>query len=402
MSAKNYDFILIGGGIVGLTVARELKKRVPAATIAILEKENRLGVHASGRNSGVLHCGIYYGADTRKAKVCAEGARRMMAYADEFVINYNKTGKVILATDEAQLLTVDRLMKNAADNGITARRIDQQELHALEPAAADGVAAIHCPDTAVIDSPAVLAKLREQLTAQGIEFHLGTQAVKLENKNTIATNQGSFSFGYLFNCAGAYADVVARYFSLAADYTLVPFKGIYWKLSPAANHLIRGNIYPVPDVSLPFLGTHLTRVISGDVYIGPTAIPALGRENYGILQGAHLGEAIGIGFELACMYVRNQNNFRRLAHTELAKYRKDVFLKTAQKLCPAVRAEDMVPTTKSGIRPQLINRKTGKLEMDYIFERTENSLHVLNAISPAFTSSFAFAEMIVNEARLNL
>jgi len=398
MDVKTYDYVIVGGGIVGLTVANELKRRAPRASIAILEKEARLGVHASGRNSGVLHCGIYYGADTRKAKVCADGARRMMAYADANGIAYRKSGKVILATSEAQLPTVERLMKNAADNGISARRIDRQELHALEPAAADGAAAIYCPDTAVIDSPAVMMKLREQLTAQGVAFHLGAAAEALKSPNTFATRQGDFSFGYLFNCAGAYADTVARHFGLAADYTLVPFKGIYWKLSPEANPMIHSNIYPVPDVSLPFLGVHLTRVISGDVYIGPTAIPALGRENYGILKGARLGEAMGIGWQLAQMYWRNQNNFRLLAHTEIAKYRKEVFLKAAQKLCPSLRAEDMVPTHKAGIRPQLVNRKSGKLEMDYIFERTENSLHVLNAISPAFTSSFAFAEMILDES----
>jgi L-2-hydroxyglutarate oxidase LhgO len=254
----------------------------------------------------------------------------------------------------------------------------------------------------VIDGPAVLVKLREQLSAQGVDFHFGAEAQRIDGTNTLITRQDSFSFGYLFNCAGAYADVVARYFGCAKDYKLTPFKGIYWKLSSQTSHLIRSNIYPVPDIALPFLGTHLTRVISGDVYIGPTAIPALGRENYGLLQGARLGEALGIGLELACMYVQNQNNFRLLAHTEIAKYRKDTFLKTAQKLCPAVRAEDMVRTNKAGIRPQLINRKTGKLEMDYIFERTDHSLHVLNAISPAFTSSLAFAEMIVDRAQLKL
>lgn len=399
-ATQSYDFVIVGGGIVGLTVARELKKRRPNATIAILEKEDRIGVHASGRNSGVLHCGIYYGADTVKAKVCAEGARRMMQYAGENGIRYNKCGKVVLATSEAQLPTVDRLMKNCADNGINARRITNDEVHQYEPFAADGAAAIYCQDTAVIDSSAVLVKLREQLTAQGVEFHFNAGAVDVIGKNTIRTARGDFSYGYLFNCAGAYADILARKFDLANDYILVPFKGIYWKLSAEANPKVRANIYPVPDISVPFLGVHLTRVISGDVYIGPTAIPALGRENYGILAGAKLGEAFGIGVKLAQMYWENQNGFRKLAHMELMKYFKPSFLATAQKLCPSLRDEDLVPTNKVGIRPQLVNVKSNKIEMDYIFESTDNSLHVLNTISPAFTSSLAFAEMIVDRASI--
>lgn len=398
MASRTYDFVIVGAGIVGLTVARELRQRLPSAKIALLEKEDRLGAHASGRNSGVLHCGIYYGSDTLKAKLCSRGAFRMMAFAEENGIAYRKSGKVILATSDAELPTVERLMRNARDNGIRASKIDSRQLHELEPAAAPGVAAIHCPDTAVIDSPAVIDVLRQQLGRQGVDFLLGTKARGLEGESTLRAGGELLSFGYLFNCAGAHADTVARQFDLAKDYTLVPFKGIYWKLSPEANPLIRANIYPVPDISLPFLGVHLTRVISGDVYIGPTAIPALGRENYGLVQGAHLGEAFTIGIKLAGMYLGNQNNFRLLAHTEIAKYRKRHFLAAAQRLCPALNEKDLVPTAKAGIRPQLVNIKTGKLEMDYIFEQTDHSLHVLNAISPAFTSSFAFAELIVDKS----
>ena len=398
MSSITYDFVIVGAGIVGLTVAKELKFRNPTARIAILDKEETIGVHASGRNSGVLHCGIYYGTDTLKAQVCARGAARLVEFAKEEDIAYLKSGKVILATSEAQLPTVDRLMQNAKTNGIKAERINEQQLHELEPAAARGPAAIYCPDTAVIDSLAVLKRLRVLLLQQGVTFCFGCKVQGLEATNQLQTTKGSFSFGFLFNCAGAYADTLARYFGLANDYALVPFKGIYWKLSQEANHLIRANIYPVPDVSLPFLGVHLTRVINGDVYVGPTAIPVLGRENYRRLQGTRLKEAWDIGTRLSAMYLSNQNNFRLLAKTEIAKYRKNAFLSAAQKLLPQLKAHDLVSTNKAGIRPQLINIKAKKLEMDYIFERTENSVHVLNAISPAFTSSFAFAEMIVDKA----
>ncbi len=400
MSATVYDFVVVGAGIVGLTVARELKLRSPSARVAVLDKEGSIGAHASGRNSGVLHCGIYYGSDTLKAKVCARGATRLIEFASEHGIPCLKSGKVILATSERQLPIVDRLMCNARENGINAQRISEQDLREIEPAAAVGPAAIYCPDTAVIDSVAVLKKLRSLLEQQGVTFLLDWQAEGPKTSNVIATTRGTLAYGFLFNCAGAHADTLARRFGLAQDYALIPFKGIYWKLSQSANHLVRSNIYPVPDVSLPFLGVHLTRVISGDVYVGPTAIPALGRENYGKLQGAHVGEALSIGRQLALMYLQNRNNFRLLAHTEIAKYSKRCFLTAARELLPSLTADDLVPTSKVGIRPQLINVKSRKLEMDYIIERTKDSVHVLNAISPAFTSSFAFAEMIVDQAQV--
>lgn len=400
MTENSYDYLIVGAGIVGLTVAHELKTRFPAARIGILDKEANAGVHASGRNSGVLHCGIYYGSDTLKAKVCAVGATRMMGFAQEHGIPYSKSGKVIVATSDKELPTVERLLNNAAENGIRAWRIDEKELLEIEPYAARGPAAIYSPDTAVIDSRAVVNRLTVLLEQQGVQFLWRNGFKKVGGPGEIVTDQGKLSYGYLFNCAGAYADVVAKSFGLAEEYALVPFKGIYWKLRPEAEHLVRANIYPVPDIDLPFLGVHLTRVISGDVYVGPTAIPALGRENYGLIEGIRPLEAMEVGYRLAGMYLSNRHNFRHMAHLELSKYLKHNFVAAAQRLLPSITSEDMIPTPKAGIRPQLINLREGKLEMDYIFQHTEHSTHVLNAISPAFTSSFAFAEMIVNSSKV--
>ncbi len=400
MTENSYDYLIVGAGIVGLTVAHELKTRFPAASIGILDKEANAGVHASGRNSGVLHCGIYYGSDTLKAKVCSVGATRMIDFAQEHGIPCSKSGKVIVATSEKELPTVDRLLNNAAENGIRAWRIDEKELLEIEPYAARGPAAIYSPDTAVIDSRAVVNRLTVLLEQQGVQFLWRNGFKKVGGPGGIVTDQGKLSYGYLFNCAGAYADIVAKSFGLAEEYALVPFKGIYWKLRPEAEHLVRANIYPVPDIDLPFLGVHLTRVISGDVYVGPTAIPALGRENYGLIEGIRPLEAMGVGYRLAGMYLSNRHNFRHMAHLELSKYLKHNFVAAAQRLLPSITSEDMIPTTKAGIRPQLVNLREGKLEMDYIFQHTDHSTHVLNAISPAFTSSFAFAEMIVNNSNV--
>ena len=397
-----FNYVIVGGGIVGLTVAHELIRRKPGARIALLEKEAMPGAHASGRNSGVMHSGIYYGSNTLKARVCASGARQMIKFAKAEGIAHKQCGKVILATSEEQLPTIEKLLKNARDNNIQAELIDQQQLREIEPYAALGPAAIYCPTTAVIDSVSVVNRLHNNLQSQGVEFFFNCQVLDLSNEEQIETTQGIFSYGFLFNCAGAYADKVAKYFGLANDYALVPFKGIYWKLSASANPRVRANIYPAPDISLPFLGVHLTRVISGDVYVGPTAIPAFGRENYVKFHGVKLTEAIEISLQLTEMYIHNENNFRKLAHLEISKYWKHNFLKAACKLVPTLTAEDLVPTSKTGIRPQLVNVKTRKLEMDYIFEKTQKSIHVLNAISPAFTSSFAFAHLIVAESKAAL
>lgn len=396
---ESADYLIVGGGIVGLTLARELCKRHPAASIVLLEKEAVLGKHASGRNSGVLHSGIYYDCTTLKAMVCAEGARRMKEFAAEHGINCQHSGKVIVATSEQDLPVLQRLLKNAQENGIRAELLDEQGVRRIEPHAGVYQQGIYCPDTAVIDSKAVLLKLQELLVKEGVKIFFNAPVSTIDIKaRKVTTPVGEFSYGYLVNCAGASADKVAKHFGLGLDYTLVPFKGIYFKLRSEREHLVNANIYPVPNINQPFLGVHLTRVASGDVYAGPTAIPALGRENYGILQGAELGESLRVGLQVAKMYLANHQNFRQLVHVEMGKYRKKNFFAAVHKLMPELTYEDLVSCAKVGIRPQLINVREKKLEMDYVIEKSPDSLHVLNAISPAFTSSLAFAEWLVDQA----
>ncbi|WP_045778298.1 L-2-hydroxyglutarate oxidase, partial [Methylocucumis oryzae] len=342
MHSHTFDVVIIGTGIVGLTVAYEILQRQPSSKIALLDKESDVAKHASGRNSGVMHCGIYYASDTLKAQVCAKGAQRMRLFAEAEAIAYRACGKVILATSEQQLPVVDKLLTNAQQNHIPAERIDNQQLRELEPYAATELAAIYCPTTAVIDSLAVVTRLRDKLLAQGVKFFFNTRVVGAQQSQSIQTTDGTFSYGFLVNCAGAYADTIAKYFGLAEDYALVPFKGIYWKLTADAAPKVRANIYPVPDISLPFLGVHLTRVINNDVYIGPTAIPAFGRENYQLTEGLSVGESLDISWQLLKMYARNANNFRKLAHLEIAKYRKENFLQAARKLMPSLTGDDMV------------------------------------------------------------
>jgi L-2-hydroxyglutarate oxidase LhgO len=393
-----HDFVIIGAGIVGLSTARELRRRHPGARIAVLEKERRPGLHASGRNSGVLHSGIYYGSDTLKARVCAAGAARMRAFAAEQGIPCELTGKVIIATRAEDLPAIERLLENARENQIRAERLDEAGIKKLEPHAGSVGGGIYSPDTAVIDSLAVVHRLCELLAADGVDivYQQGALKVAATEKVVVTEGGGRFPYGHLFNCAGAHADVIARQVGLGQDYALVPFKGIYYKLAPQRRHLVKSNIYPVPDLLLPFLGVHFTRVIGGEAYVGPTAIPALGRENYGLVKGIRWREGAGIAWRLLRMYLRDKHGFRHLVKTEVKKYWKPLFLEAARRLVPGVESRDLLRCDKVGIRPQLVNIREDRLEMDYIIEGGDSSTHVLNAISPAFTGAFAFAELIVD------
>jgi L-2-hydroxyglutarate oxidase LhgO len=397
-ASKNYhfDFLIVGAGILGLTIARELRFKFPNSTIGLIEKENEAGMHASGRNSGVIHSGIYYANDTLKARTCSLGGSLMMEFAKESNINFKRSGKVIIATSEDQLPTVDKLIKNAVDNKIEAELIDSQQLNELEPYAFKGPAAIYVPTTAVIDIKAVIKRLHSDLQADRVKFLFGCKLISISKKDTIRTSRGIHKYGYLINCAGAYADIIAKLFGIAEDFTLLPFKGIYWKLDSKSNYKVKSNIYPVPDIKMPFLGVHLTRGIDEEVYIGPTSMPAFGRENYKGFEGINLKDFAKIGFYGLNMYFKNTNNFRSLTHSEISKYYKNNFLMDAKRLMPSLMKKDLIFTPKSGIRPQLINTKTKSLEMDFIILNTQNSLHILNSISPAWTSSFAIAKQIVN------
>lgn len=392
------DYLIVGAGIVGLSIAREIKAREPGAKIRILEKEPRLGVHASGRNSGVLHTGIYYPPGTLKARLCKTGADAMFSYAQEHGIPVRRDGKVIVATSEEDVEGLDKLMANAEANGIRASRVNTDEIRRIEPHARAEFGGIYCLDTAVIDSSLVLETLRTQLTQWGAQIDTDQTLTDINDEQQSATTRhGKYSYGQLINAAGAYADRVARLAGVGQHYQLVPFKGLYYKLAPKAADRVRGSIYPVPNPALPFLGIHFTRVINNEVYIGPTAIPALGRENYGVLSGARPIEAIEIVAQLARLYVTNPQNFRTLVNSEIPYYRKASFLAAARQLVDRLEPDWVKPTSKVGIRPQLVNTREGRLEMDFVVEQGRHSVHVLNAISPAFTSAFAFAGFIVDQ-----
>jgi len=389
MLQKQCQVLIVGAGITGLTVARELEQR-GVEDIVILEKENALGRHASGRNSGVLHAGMYYTPDTLKAKYCVEGNRLMKEFCRKKNLTLHETGKVILATGPSEIEALHELKRRADLCGARAYIIDNQKLHELEPYAANSDEALHSPDTAVIRPVEVLQALEAELVESGrVTIYYGTTFNGLAGDNQAQTSRGAIKFEKLVNAAGAYADHIAHQFGLAKEYRLLPFKGTYKQVARDRSFLVQGNIYPVPDLRTPFLGVHFTKSADGEVLVGPTAMPAFGRENYGILSGFGR-ETFSILLRDAVLLFMNPS-FRQVARTEPKKYLKRFVFKEARRLLPELKPKDITESSHVGVRPQLIHWPSKQLVMDFIVIKESNSLHILNPISPAFTTSLAFA-----------
>ncbi len=386
--------LIVGAGITGLTIARELLAR-GTEDIVIIEKENSLGAHASGRNSGVLHAGIYYSPGTYKAKFCVEGNRLMKEYCLDHELTLNQTGKVIV-TDDSRVDSLYELKKRADQSGAESTIIDRNKLLEFEPYAVPSEKALYSPNTAVFNPKQILASIKQELADSGkVKFIFGTVYKRLKGSSLAITNDGNIKFEKFINAAGSFADKVAHSFGVGYEYKVLPFKGTYKKLVKSRDYMVRGNIYPVPDLRNPFLGVHFTRGYDGCVYIGPTAIPAFGREEYGLLDDLSW-ETISILGRDALLFFTN-DAFRTAAMGETKKYFKTYMYSEARKLVPELKIEDIEDTPKVGIRPQLVDWKNKKLVMDFIILKDGDSLHILNAISPAFTCSMAFAKHVVNE-----
>jgi L-2-hydroxyglutarate oxidase LhgO len=396
---KSFDYIIIGAGIIGLSVARALKTTEPNASVLILEKEETIGKHGSGRNSGVLHSGIYYKENSLKAKICADGARLMREYCEQHGLPLKKIGKVILPVKKDDSSQLKLLYQRAQNNGVVVSLIDNQQLQKIEPYAHSITGqALYSPDTAIVDSKVILVHLLESLKQQNVSILFNSPIEKVDEQNSrIYAGGEHFSYGFVYNAAGQYADKIAHLFGVGKEYTLLPFKGIYYKLSNEANIHCNGLIYPVPDLNVPFLGVHFTRKINGEIFLGPTALPAFGRENYRGFEGFEVFESVKISYYLLQQYLLNKQGFRRFTHNESLRFMKPYFAKAAQSLVPTLKTEHLLPSNKVGIRAQLFDTQKHELVMDFLVKRKNNTVHVLNAVSPAFTSAFSFSKYIVEE-----
>lgn len=389
------DVLIIGGGIIGLTIARELLKE-GYDNIAILEKEKEIGKHASGRNSGVLHAGIYYTKDSLKAKFCLKGNHLMKDYCRQKNIPVFETGKVIVAKNEGETKVLEELYKRALKNGAKAELIDETQLKTIEPYAKTFELALFSLETAVVNPQDILGSLEKELIdSEKVKMLKGLEFRGINNNGEAITSNGNICFDLFVNAAGAYSDRIAHLFGTGQNYKILPFRGTYRKLRKEKSHLVNGNIYPVPDIRNPFLGVHFTKVADGTVYIGPTAIPAFGRENYEFFKGVDK-ELFEILFREGVLFFTNAG-FRKVAVSEPGKYFLRSFFKDIKDMIHDLNVEDILPSDKTGIRPQLVDWHKKELVMDFVVLKHENSIHILNAISPAFTSSMAFAEFVVNK-----
>lgn len=287
--SEHADFLIIGAGILGVSIARELRRQY-GGHVLIIEKESLPGQHASGRNSGVIHSGVYYKANTLKARLCVEGNRRMRAYCQSNALAMNTRGKVIVAKSSADLAALDELHGRAMANGVRASLIDQRQLRELEPSAKTVDRALFVEHTAVVSPRIVMDAVVKDALQEGVAFQYDRAWVEFGQAGKIMTSRGPLAYGHLVNCAGLYADRIAHSCGVGTAYRILPFRGLFYRLHPQSHVQVRGNIYPVPDLRNPFLGVHFTRRPDDEIIIGPSALPLLGREQYRGLTGANWRE----------------------------------------------------------------------------------------------------------------
>ena len=392
---KKYDFVIVGSGIIGLTIAFAIKSRQPKAVVVVIDKENSEAAHASGRNSGVLHAGFYYTADSLKARFTVDGNYAMKAYARSRGLAINECGKLVVAQNEQELEQLHELLRRGQKNGANVALVDESKARALEPNVKTYKKALYSPDTASIDPKEDCHRLKEDLVIQGVEFFYSTKYLGHQG-SVIKTSGGDIETGKLINCAGLYADKIARDFGFGKKYTMIPFKGLYLKYTKNKTDVTM-NIYPVPNLKNPFLGVHYTKTVDGGIKIGPTATPAFWRENYNGVAGFDIGELSEVLFYESRLFWKNAFGFRQLAAEEMRKYNKDYFVSLAAAMVQNIDRQGFTQWTTPGIRAQLLDKETLSLVQDFIVEGDGQSVHVLNAVSPAFTCSFVFSKYVVDQ-----
>ena len=388
------DILIVGGGIIGLSIARELNNRHPDLKITLIEKEATVACHASGRNSGVLHAGFYYTPDSLKSRFTVEGNKLLTDYCLKNNLSINRCGKVVVARDEKELDSIFELKRRGDTNGVDLELIDEKRLEELEPNARTFDKALYSPTTSVVNPKEVVGHIADTLKRK-VNILFNEKFIKRDDTNTVSTNTHKIKFKHLINSAGLYADKIAHQFGIGQKYTLIPFKGLYMEYKDS--NLIRTHIYPVPNLKNPFLGVHFTITISGKVKIGPTAIPAFWRENYEGISRFNLNEFLEVLFYEAKLFFTNAFNFRSQTFEEFKKYYRNYFIQQATHLVKKIDINKFGNYLTPGIRAQLLDKKEMKLVMDFVVEHGENSTHVLNAVSPAFTSAFSFSKFIVDK-----
>ena len=392
---------IIGGGILGLAVGRRISERFPGTEVTVLEKEDRLAVHQTGHNSGVVHAGLYYPPGSLKATLCRRGVSLLKEYTRHKGLPYEECGKLVIAVDESERPALEKIWQRATANGVPGiRRLEGAALREVEPHAA-GVAAIHSPRTAITDYVAISRAYGEDIVAAGGTIELGFEVRGISQSPSgvrVRSGERELGFDRLVICAGLQSDVVARWAGDDAGPAIVPFRGEYFRLVPGRTHLCKGLIYPVPDPNYPFLGVHFTKRVDGSVDVGPNAVLAFAREGYrrSTLRPRELAEALAWpGFR------RLAARHWRMGAAEMAgSLSRRLYLRRAQAYVPEVTVRDIVPAP-AGVRAQALDRD-GSLVDDFRISTLDRVTAVRNAPSPAATSSLAIAEHITEHLETRL
>jgi (S)-2-hydroxyglutarate dehydrogenase len=396
MPTNIVDFLIIGGGVIGISIARVLKSRNSDSDVCILEKEDQFGLHASSRNSGVLHAGFYYTADSLKARFTREGNQRLTEYCEVKNLSLKKCGKLVVTQNESELIWLDELMTRAKNNGVPLELITAEESKAIEPRAKTYQKALFSPTTSSIDPKELVKSLLSDAMQEGIQIKTNTQYIHRMGDQSIKTSNGIFEAKYIVNAAGLYADKIAKDFGFSKDYRILPFKGLYLYSNEPPGAL-KTHIYPVPDLTNPFLGVHFTITSDSKIKIGPTAIPAFWREQYKGWSNFNIPELTEIILRQAGLFLSSSFDFKALAFRELKKYSKPLLVSLATKLAKGVKLKNYSQWGQAGIRAQLLNIRKKKLEMDFVLEGDEKSIHILNAVSPGLTCALPFADYVCDQ-----
>jgi len=390
-----HDYVIVGGGIVGLATAMAVGKKYPKARILVLEKEQDLGQHQTGRNSGVIHSGIYYKPGSLKARFAVQGNRSMVEFCREHGIKHEVCGKVIVATKASELPLLDNLFQRGLNHELVVARLSPEQVQEIEPHVRC-IAGIKIPSAGIVNYREVSAKYAELVKSQGGTVRAGTRVDRIREMNgiqVIETPHGEFKAGFIINCAGLFSDRVTRFSGLDPGVKIVPFRGEYYELVPKRRYLVKTLVYPAPNPDFPFLGVHFTRMIDDSVHAGPNAVLAFKREGYSRtdINCADLFETLTFsGFwKLA------RKHYRDGIMEMVRSVSKRAFVKNLQKLIPEITENDLVPT-RSGVRAQALMRD-GKLVDDFLIVKGNNSIHVCNAPSPAATASLEIGRFIANQ-----
>jgi len=390
------DYVIIGGGIVGVSTAWQLQKKYPDSSVWLLEKEPQLAGHQTGHNSGVIHAGVYYAPGSLKAKFCKAGAAATMQFCRDNDIPYEQCGKLLVATNDVEHERMLALFERAKENGLDVELIDSQELRRKEPNI-EGVGAILVKSSGIVDYRKICARMAEQFKQLGGDIRLNARVTKLSESSdsiVIETADGeAIETQYLITCAGLMADRVTSMLGIATDFQIVPYRGEYFRLPAAKNEIVKHLIYPIPDPDLPFLGVHLTPMIDGSVTVGPNAVQGWKREGYGRFN-VDLRDVWSMLRFPGFWKVLGNNLETGIAETCDSLW-KPGYLKRVQKYCPSIRLQDLKPYP-AGIRAQAV-LSDGTLVHDFLFAESPRSLHVCNAPSPAATSAIPIGEYICDK-----